>query len=77
MSMMANLKEGTYKVVAKGYENNSTPIEITIADNKITAIKPNKNILPGSLEEAVFTRIPEKIVKKLFEVSIDEQAGSL
>lgn len=73
--MMANLKEGTYKVVAKGYENNSTPIEITIADNKITAIKPNKNILPGSLEEAVFTRIPEKIVKNQ-TLDIDTLTGA-
>lgn len=72
---MANLKEGTYKVVAKGYENNSTPIEITIADNKITAIKPNKNILPGSLEEAVFTRIPEKIVKNQ-TLDIDTLTGA-
>lgn len=75
MIMMANLKEGTYKVVAKGYENNSTPIEITIADNKITAIKPNKNILPGSLEEAVFTRIPEKIVKNQ-TLDIDTLTGA-
>lgn len=73
--MMENLKEGTYKVIAKGYENNSTPIEITIADNKITAIKPNKNILPGSLEEAVFTRIPEKIVKNQ-TLDIDALTGA-
>lgn len=75
MIMMENLKEGTYKVIAKGYENNSTPIEITIADNKITAIKPNKNILPGSLEEAVFTRIPEKIVKNQ-TLDIDALTGA-
>ncbi len=72
---MSNLKDGTYKIVAKGYENNSTPIEITIADNKITAIKPNKNILPGSLEEAVFTRIPEKIVKNQ-TLDIDTLTGA-
>lgn len=75
MIMMSNLKDGTYKIVAKGYENNSTPIEITIADNKITAIKPNKNILPGSLEEAVFTRIPEKIVKNQ-TLDIDTLTGA-
>lgn len=32
---MANLKSGTYHVVAQGYENNSTKLRVDIDHNRI------------------------------------------
>lgn len=60
---MANLKSGTYHVVAQGYENNSTKLRVDIDHNRIEKITAEKEIVPNTLEDAVFTQIPEKIIK--------------
>lgn len=72
---MTNLKSATYKVTAKGYENNSTPIEVEINNNKIKKISIDKKIKVGSLEEAVFTRIPQKIIQKQ-TLDVDAVSGA-
>lgn len=72
---MAGLKSGTYKVIAQGYEDNSTPIEVKVADGKITEIHAEKKITVGSLEEAVFTRIPEKIIQEQ-TLNVDTLTGA-
>ena len=56
---MKNLTSGTYQVVAHEYENEQMPIKVEISDNKI---KTQKEMIPGSLEETVFTKIPKEII---------------
>jgi len=57
-----NLTSGTYQVVAHEYENEQMPIKVEISDNKISKIKTQKEMIPGSLEETVFTKIPKEII---------------
>lgn len=59
---MKNLTSGTYQVVAHEYENEQMPIKVEISDNKISKIKTQKEMIPGSLEETVFTKIPKEII---------------
>ena len=59
---MKNLTSGTYQVVAHEYENEQMPIKVEISDNKISKIKTQKAMIPGSLEETVFTKIPKEII---------------
>ncbi|QFQ73805.1 FAD-dependent oxidoreductase [Liquorilactobacillus mali] len=60
---MPKLKSGTYQIVAKEYEGESIPLKVEIKDNKITKIIPQREMTPGGLEEAVFTRLPEQIIE--------------
>lgn len=59
---MKNLTSGIYQVVAHEYENEQMPIKVEISDNKISKIKTQKEMIPGSLEETVFTKIPKEII---------------
>lgn len=59
---MTNLKDGIYKVIARGHEGHSVPVEVEIADNKIKNIAATKDFSEGSLEEAVFTKISKNII---------------
>ena len=59
---MKNLTSGTYQVVAHEYENEQMPIKVEISNNKISKIKTQKAMIPGSLEETVFTKIPKEII---------------
>ncbi|MFC6182447.1 FAD-dependent oxidoreductase [Lactiplantibacillus daowaiensis] len=72
---MTSLKSGVYKVTAEGYEGNTTDLEIEIADNRIKRIVAKKDIKPGSLEEAVFTRLPQTIIDQQ-TVSVDALTGA-
>lgn len=60
--MSTELNSGTYNVTAEGYENNSTKLKIVIDHNRVEKIIPEKDIIPNTLEDAVFTQIPEQIV---------------
>ena len=59
---MAQLKSGTYQVIAQGYEGNTTPYEVVIKDDKITAINPQKNIIADSLEDTVIKRLTKQMI---------------
>jgi len=72
---MTNLKSGIYKVTAAGYEGNTTNLKVEVADNQIKKITADKDIKPGSLEEAVFTRLPQAIIDKQ-TVSVDALTGA-
>lgn len=60
--MDKSLNDGTYSVVAKGYEGNSTKLKVIVANHRIEQIIPEKDITPNTLEDAVFTQIPEQII---------------
>jgi len=60
--MSNKLTDGVYDVVAKGYEGNDTKLKVTVANHKIEQIVPKKEIVPNSLEDAVFTQIPRQII---------------
>lgn len=62
--MDKNLNDGTYSVVAKGYEGNSTKLKVIVANHRIEQIIPEKDITPNTLEDAVFTQIPEQIINQ-------------
>ncbi|MDF7682787.1 FAD-dependent oxidoreductase [Lactobacillus sp. ESL0679] len=72
---MEKLKSGIYKITAAGYENNSTDIEVEIADNQIKKITANKEIVPNSLEDAVFSQIPQKIISDQ-SLAVDTLTGA-
>ncbi|MDF7638202.1 FAD-dependent oxidoreductase [Lactobacillus sp. ESL0791] len=72
---MEKLKSGTYKVTAAGYENNTTNLQVEIADNQIKKITTNKEIVPNSLEDAVFSQIPQKIISEQ-SLAIDVLTGA-
>lgn len=69
------LKDGTYQVTAQGYENNSTKLEVVISDGKIAKITPLKDIIPGGLEDAVFTQLPEQIINQQ-NLAVDALTGA-
>ena len=72
---MKNLTSGTYQVVAHEYENEQMPIKVEISDNKISKIKTQKEMIPGSLEETVFTKIPKEIINEQ-SLSVDAISGA-
>ena len=72
---MKNLTSGTYQVVAHEYENEQMPIKVEISDNKISKIKTQKEMIPGSLEETVFTKIPKEIINDQ-TLTIDAISGA-
>ena len=72
---MKNLTSGTYQVVAHEYENEQMPIKVEISDNKISKIKTQKAMIPGSLEETVFTKIPKEIINEQ-SLSVDAISGA-
>lgn len=61
---MYNLKSGKYSVIAQEYEDETMPLEVEIKNSRITKIIPKKEMIPGGLEETVFTKIPNEIIKK-------------
>lgn len=72
---MKNLTSGTYQVVAHEYENEQMPIKVEISNNKISKIKTQKAMIPGSLEETVFTKIPKEIINEQ-SLSVDAISGA-
>ena len=60
---MSELKSGKYRVIAKEYEGETIPLEIEIENNKIIKITPQKKMIPGGLEETVFTHLPKQIIE--------------
>lgn len=72
---MPSLKSGNYSVIAKEYESESMPLEISIDNNKITKITPKREMIPGSLEETVFTKIPNEIINKQ-SLEVDAISGA-
>lgn len=59
---MVSLKSGTYKVVAEGYEGNTTPYEVVIKDGKLSEINPQKEVIPDSLEDTVIKRLTQQMI---------------
>lgn len=72
---MTRLKDGTYNVIAKGHEDNATPVEVEIYNDKISRIQPVEEFPEGSLEKAVFDKISEKIILKQ-TLDIDAVSGA-
>ncbi len=72
---MKNLTSGTYQVVAHEYENEQMPIKVEISNNKISKIMTQKAMIPGSLEETVFTKIPKEIINEQ-SLSVDAISGA-
>lgn len=72
---MYNLKSGKYSVVAHEYEDEIMPLEIEIKNSKITEITPKKEMTPGGLEETVFNKIPNEIIKNQ-SLNVDAISGA-
>ena len=60
---MKKLTSGNYDIIAHEYENEEMPLEVEIKNDKICKIKTKKKMIPGSLEETVFTKVPNEIIK--------------
>lgn len=72
---MKKLTSGNYHIVAHEYENEEMPLEVEIKNDKICKIKTKKKMIPGSLEETVFTKVPNEIIKNQ-SLSVDAISGA-
>ena len=72
---MKKLTSGNYDIVAHEYENEEMPLEVEIKNDKICKIKTKKKMIPGSLEETVFTKVPNEIIKNQ-SLSVDAISGA-
>lgn len=72
---MSKLQSGIYHIIAKEYEGETLPLEVEIKDNKIVRITPKKEMTPGGLEEAVFTRLPKQIIDEQ-SLEVDAISGA-
>lgn len=69
------LQTGKYQVVAKEYEGETMPLEIEIAEDKIKAITPKREMIPGGLEETVFTKVVAQIIAQQ-NLDVDAVTGA-
>ena len=51
------------------------PLEVEIKNDKICKIKTKKKMIPGSLEETVFTKVPNEIIKNQ-SLAVDAISGA-
>ena len=72
---MKKLTSGNYHIVAHEYENEEMPLEVEIKNDKICKIKTKKKMIPGSLEETVFTKVPNEIIKSQ-SLAVDAISGA-
>lgn len=72
---MKKLTSGNYHIVAHEYENEEMPLEVEIKNDKICKIKTKKKMIPGSLEETVFTKVPNEIIKNQ-SLAVDAISGA-
>ena len=72
---MKKLTSGNYDIIAHEYENEEMPLEVEIKNDKICKIKTKKKMIPGSLEETVFTKVPNEIIKNQ-SLSVDAISGA-
>ncbi|BDR60569.1 FAD-dependent oxidoreductase [Lactobacillus xylocopicola] len=72
---MKKLRAGRYAVIAQEYEKETMPLEVEITDNQISQILPQEPMIPGSLEESVFTKVPQEIIQKQ-SIDVDAITGA-
>lgn len=72
---MKKLTSGNYDIIAHEYENEEMPLEVEIKNDKICKIKTKKKMIPGSLEETAFTKVPNEIIKNQ-SLSVDAISGA-
>lgn len=57
------MKKGTYKVKAKGHGSSFMPMEVTLSEEKIEAIKVDAKGETKGVADEVFHRLPNQMLK--------------
>lgn len=69
------MKKGTYKVKAKGHGSSFMPMEVTLSEEKIEAIKVDAKGETKGVADEVFHRLPNQIVKNQ-TLNVDAISGA-
>lgn len=69
------MKKGTYKVKAKGHGSSFMPMEVTLSEEKIEAIKVDSKGETKGVADEVFHRLPNQIVKNQ-TLNVDAVSGA-